>query len=198
MDKISGKNLLSRWPFRKWKGNNTEKTKKVTEVLRGRARTIYPNGDHCRKFDVNPVKGSKVLSGHFICAVHENQLRSSSLFSALWSVPVFIEVDFCQQRRYHEIEQKKIFPCTSSDPLPCDLSVYRGHLKCANFSGKGEEIKFIFICIRIDVENAWCLSLLVHRLYVILLFFLNSCSFQKQLDQSGLVQYMQRNGNILV
>lgn len=68
----------------------------------------------------------------------------------------------------------------------------------ANFSGKGEEIKFIFICIRIDVENAWCLSLLVHRLYVILLFFLNSCSFQKQLDQSGLVQYMQRNGNILV
>lgn len=58
-----------------------------------------------------------------------NQLRSSSLFSALWSVPVFIEVDFCQQRRYHEIEQKKIFPCTSSDPLPCDLSVYRGHLK---------------------------------------------------------------------
>lgn len=32
--------------------------KKVTEVLRGRARTIYPNGDHCRKFDVNPVKGS--------------------------------------------------------------------------------------------------------------------------------------------
>lgn len=80
MDKISGKNLLSRWPFRKWKGNNTEKTKKVTEVLRGRARTIYPNGDHCRKFDVNPVKGSKVLSGHFICAVHENQLRSSSLF----------------------------------------------------------------------------------------------------------------------
>lgn len=65
----------------------------------------------------------------------------------------------------------------------------------ANFSGKGEEIKFIFICIRIDVENAWCLSLLVHRLYVILLFFLNSCSFQKQLDQSGLVQYMQRNGN---
>lgn len=129
VDKISGKNLLSRWPFRKWKGNNTEKTKKVTEVLRGRARTIYPNGDHCRKFDVNPVKGSKVLSGHFICAVHENQLRSSSLFSALWSVPVFIEVDFCQQRRYHEIEQKKIFPCTSSDPLPCDLSVYRGHLK---------------------------------------------------------------------
>lgn len=129
MDKISGKKLLSRWPFRKWKGNNTEKTKKVTEVLRGRARTIYPNGDHCRKFDVNPVKGSKVLSGHFICAVHENQLRSSSLFSALWSVPVFIEVDFCQQRRYHEIEQKKIFPCTSSDPLPCDLSVYRGHLK---------------------------------------------------------------------
>lgn len=86
MDKISGKNLLSRWPFRKWKGNNTEKTKKVTEVLRGRARTIYPNGDHCRKFDVNPVKGSKVLSGHFICAVHENQLRSSSLFSALWSI----------------------------------------------------------------------------------------------------------------
>lgn len=80
VDKISGKNLLSRWPFRKWKGNNTEKTKKVTEVLRGRARTIYPNGDHCRKFDVNPVKGSKVLSGHFICAVHENQLRSSSLF----------------------------------------------------------------------------------------------------------------------
>lgn len=80
MDKISGKNLLSRWPFRKWKGNNTEKTKKVTEVLRGRARIIYPNGDHCRKFDVNPVKGSKVLSGHFICAVHENQLRSSSLF----------------------------------------------------------------------------------------------------------------------
>lgn len=78
---------------------------------------------------VEPVKGSKVLSGHFICAVHENQLRSSSLFSALWSVPVFIEVDFCQQRRYHEIEQKKIFPCTSSDPLPCDLSVYRGHLK---------------------------------------------------------------------
>lgn len=74
----------------------------------------------------------------------------------------------------------------------CDLP--RG----ANFSGKGEEIKFIFICIRIDVENAWCLSLLVHRLYVILLFFLNSCSFQKQLDQSGLVQYMQRNGNILV
>lgn len=68
----------------------------------------------------------------------------------------------------------------------------------ANFSGKGEEIKFIFICIRIDVENAWCLSLLVHRLYVILLFFLNSCSFQKQLDQSGLVQHMQRNGNILV
>lgn len=127
MDKISGKKLLSRWPFRKWKGNNIEKTKKVTEVLR--ARTIYPNGDHCRKFDVNPVKGSKVLSGHFICAVHENQLRSSSLFSALWSVPVFIEVDFCQQRRYHEIEQKKIFPCTSSDPLPCDLSVYRGHLK---------------------------------------------------------------------
>lgn len=123
------KKILSRWPFRKWKGNNTEKTKKVTEVLRGRARTIYPNGDHCRKFDVNPVKGSKVLSGHFICAVHENQLRSSSLFSALWSVPVFIEVDFCQQRRYHEIEQKKIFPCTSSDPLPCDLSVYRGHLK---------------------------------------------------------------------
>lgn len=43
--------------------------------------------------------------GHFICAVHENQLRPSSLFSALWSVPVFIEVDFCQQRRYHEIEQ---------------------------------------------------------------------------------------------
>lgn len=80
VDKISGKNLLSRWPFRKWKGNNTEKTKKVTEVLRGRARTIYPNGDHCRKFDVNPVKGSKVLSGHFLCAVHENQLRSSSLF----------------------------------------------------------------------------------------------------------------------
>lgn len=127
--KYQGKNSLSRWPFRKWKGNNTEKTKKVTEVLRGRARTIYPNGDHCRKFDVNPVKGSKVLSGHFLCAVHENQLRSSSLFSALWSVPVFIEVDFCQQRRYHEIEQKKIFPCTSSDPLPCDLSVYRGHLK---------------------------------------------------------------------
>lgn len=203
MDKISGKNLLSRWPFRKWKGNNTEKTKKVTEVLRGRARTIYPNGDHCRKFDVNPVKGSKVLSGHFICAVHENQLRSSSLFSALWSVPVFIEVDFCQQRRYHEIEQKKIFPCTSSDPLPCDLSVYRGHLKeiyreVQTLVGKGRKSNLYFICIRIDVENAWCLSLLVHRLYVILLFFLNSCSFQKQLDQSGLVQYMQRNGNLLV
>lgn len=28
-------------------------------------------------------------------------------FSSLWSVPVFIEVDFCQQRRSHEIEQKK-------------------------------------------------------------------------------------------
>lgn len=198
MDKISGKNLLSRWPFRKWKGKNTEKTKKVTEVLRGRARTIYPNGDHCRKFDVNPVKGSKVLSGHFICAVHENQLRSSSLFSALWSVPVFIEVDFCQQRRYHEIEQKKIFPCTSSDPLPCDLSVYRGHLKeiyreVQTLVGKGRKSNLF-----LSAENAWCLSLLVHRLYVILLFFLNSCSFQKQLDQSGLVQYMQRNGNILV
>lgn len=130
MDKISGKNLLSRWPFRKWKGNNTEKTKKVTEVLRGRARTIYPNGDHCRKFDVNPVKGSKVLSGHFICAVHENQLRSSSLFSALWSVPVFIEVDFCQQRRSHEIEQKKNISLYFFLPFTLwPQCTYRGHLK---------------------------------------------------------------------
>lgn len=67
--------------------------------------------------DIFYVPSMKISYGHLL------------FFSALWSVPVFIEVDFCQQRRYHEIEQKKIFPCTSSDPLPCDLSVYRGHLK---------------------------------------------------------------------
>lgn len=67
--------------------------------------------------DILYVPSMKISYGHLL------------FFSALWSVPVFIEVDFCQQRRYHEIEQKKIFPCTSSDPLPCDLSVYRGHLK---------------------------------------------------------------------
>lgn len=129
MDKISGKKLLSRWPFRKWKGNNTEKTKKVTEVLRGRARITYPNGDHCRKFDVNPVKGSKVLSGHFICAVHENQLRSSSLFFGTMIGTGIYRSWFLSTEAISWNWAEKIFPCTSSDPLPCDLSVYRGHLK---------------------------------------------------------------------
>lgn len=93
------------------------------------ARTIYPNGDHCRKFDVNPVKGSKVLSGHFICAVHENQLRSSSLFFGTMIGTGIYRSWFLSTEAMSWNEQKKIFPCTSSDTLTCDLSVYRGHLK---------------------------------------------------------------------
>lgn len=47
--------------------------------------------------DIFYVPSMKISYGHLL------------FFSALWSVPVFIEVDFCQQRRYHEIEQKKYF-----------------------------------------------------------------------------------------
>lgn len=106
--------------------------------MRGRARTIYPNGDHCRKFDVNPVKGSKVLSGHFICAVHENQLRSSSLFFRHYDRYRYLSKLISVNRGdIMKLSRKKIFPCTSSDPLPCDLSViYR---EVQTLVGKGRK-----------------------------------------------------------